>query len=83
MVKTTTMSKKFYLFFHLLPFLLKFKKNLREGKLSKALFKTFRNYIKSILFIAHMVGGLKLLKCIAVSNLSLFNMKLDGMFFVI
>ncbi len=81
MARTTATSSKFYLFFHLLPFLLKLKKNLRQGKFSKACLKSLKNYMRSILFIAHLVGGLKLLLCSAVSLSSNFKMKIDGILF--
>jgi hypothetical protein len=78
MVKSTTISRNFYVFFHLLPFLINLKKNAQAGKLPKAFFKALRNYLKSILFIAHLVGGLKLLKCTAVSVSNTLNFKIDG-----
>jgi hypothetical protein len=44
----------------------------------KAFLKLLENYIKSILFIAHLVGGLKFLKCAAVNVLNPLNIRLDG-----
>lgn len=82
MLQSATISKKFYVFFHLLPFLINLKKNARQGKLPKAFFKALRNYIKSILFIAHLVGGLKLLKCVAIAVYNRLGLKLDGKLFV-
>jgi hypothetical protein len=43
------------------------------------MFKAFKSYIRSILFIAHLVGGLKILTCAAVS---LIKIKLDGKVFL-
>ncbi len=81
MLQTVGISKNFYVFFHLLPFLIKLRKNIRTGKLPKAFYKSLRNYLKSILFIAHLVGGLKLLKCTTVTYFNKLNVRLDGMDF--
>jgi len=78
MLKTITKSSKFYVFFHLVPFMLKLRKNLKQGKLSKSFQKALQKYIRSILFIAHLVGGLKLLLCSSVSIAKTLKIKLDG-----
>lgn len=78
MASTVKISKNFYFFFHLIHFLINLKRNARLGKLPKAFFKSLKNYIKSILFIAHLVGGLKLLKCTAVSLYNKFGLRING-----
>ncbi len=61
---------KFYILFHLLPYLLKVKKMIREKRFISSTMKAILNFIGSLLFMAHLVCGLKATLC-TYSNLNL------------
>lgn len=54
----------FYLVFHIVPFLFRLKKILRERKFKQMSKKLIKNYIGSILFMSVVVGGNKFGLCI-------------------
>jgi hypothetical protein len=50
--------------FHLIPYLLKLKKNAREGTLTETSFKAIRKFMGSLLFMATTVAFLKAALCL-------------------
>lgn len=50
---------KYYVFFHLIPFLFSLKKNKDQGKVLRALKKTLKSYAFSVLFMGFLVSGFK------------------------
>ena len=55
---------KFYVIFHLIPYILKVKKLIREHRIFKGSMKAFLNFIGSLCFMLHLVCGLKLSLCL-------------------
>ena len=70
-MKTVT---KFYILFHLIPYLLKLRKVIQENRFISSTTKTILNFVGSLLFMAHLVCGLKATLC-TYSNL---NLKIGG-----
>lgn len=65
-LKTTTVFKlgiKYYLPFHLIPLILRLKKCKEGRKMAIILLRTAYEYVKSVLFMAFLVGGVKSVQC--------------------
>ena len=56
---------KYYLLFHLIPLLLRLKKCKEGKKMLIILLKAIKEYIKSVLFMAFLVGGVKGSLCLS------------------
>ena len=65
---------KFYLVFHLIPLMFKLKKIIREKRVLVTLSKTILQYMGSLIFMTHLVCGIKSSMCV-ISNL---NLKIEG-----
>lgn len=76
---TLNTISKFYVIFHLVPFLLKVKKLIREQRVFKGSMRAMVNFLGSLCFMLHLVCGLKATLCIH-SNLGL---PIDGISFLI
>lgn len=67
---TLNTISKFYVIFHLIPYLLKVKKLIRDQRIFKGSMRAIMNFLGSLCFMLHLVCGLKATLCIH-SNLGL------------
>jgi succinate dehydrogenase/fumarate reductase cytochrome b subunit len=55
---------KYYVFFHLIPLVLRIKKSKTRQETSKAVLRTLYEYVKSVLFMGFLVAFTKGALCI-------------------